>query len=131
MESANPFEAIKTAFRSDDAATVRKIFERCPEFKQRINEPIGDFGARAITQVRSREMLDVLLDHGADINAKSEWKPGGFGLLHCAKPDLAAYAIQRGAPVDAHAAAGLARDQSWRALIESDPALVHAGDRSG
>jgi len=31
-----------------------------------------------ITRVRSREMLDVLLEAGADINAKSRWWAGGL-----------------------------------------------------
>jgi hypothetical protein len=31
-------------------------------------------------------MLDLLLDHGADTNAKSQWWAGRFGLMDCA-PD--------------------------------------------
>jgi len=131
MESADPFKSIKSAFRADDAATVRKILESYPALKQRINEPIGDFGGPAITHARSREMLDVLLDNGADINAKSDWKPGGFGLLHSAKPDLAEYAIQRGAIIDAHAAARLGLDKKLRELIETDSTLVHARGGDG
>ena len=50
-------------------------------------------------------MLDVLTDAGADLNAKSQWWAGGFGLLHQCSPELAAYAIERGAAVDVHAAA--------------------------
>src|SRR5947208_16287064 len=103
--SADPLAQVKKAFRNDDAAQVRQFLETYPEFKARINEPIGPFDSPAITNVRSREMLDVLLDAGVDINAKSRWWAGGFGLLHGAGPDLAAYAIQRGATVDVHAAA--------------------------
>jgi hypothetical protein len=70
-------------------------------------------------------MLDVLHEAGADINAKSRWWAGGFGLLHGAAPDLAAYAIQRGAIVDIHAAARLGLFEKLRELIIADPALVH------
>ena len=51
---------------------------------------------------------------GADVNARSQWWTGGFGRLHTADPELAAYAIERRAVVDVHAAARL--DQSIRVL---------------
>src|SRR5580698_7350245 len=67
------------AFRIDDAAAVRRLLDKYPALKARIHEPIGDFDSQAITRVRSREMLDVLLDAGADIDARSQWWAGGFG----------------------------------------------------
>ncbi len=109
VETGDPLELLKKAFQADDAVLFRKLLDRFPGFKARINEPIGPFDSPAITNVRSREMLDVLLDAGADINAKSRWWARGFGLLHRAGPDLAAYAIQRGAITDVHAAARLGR----------------------
>ena len=66
-------------------------------------------------------MLDALLDAGADINARSRWWAGGFGLLDWASPELAAYAIERGAVVDAHAAARLGMIDRLRELISLDP----------
>jgi hypothetical protein len=99
--------------------------------RTKINEPVAAFDAPAITQVRSREMLDALLEAGADINAKSRWWAGGFGLLHGAKPDLATYAIQRGATVDVHAAARLGLTDKLRELITADPSLVHARGGDG
>ncbi|MGH8021663.1 MAG: ankyrin repeat domain-containing protein, partial [Opitutaceae bacterium] len=103
--SADPLTLLHQAFDDDDAPQLRQLLERHPEFKARIDEPVGAFAAPAVTQVRSRAMLDVLLDAGADINAKSRWWAGGFGLLHGAEPGLAAYAIERGAMLDVHAAA--------------------------
>src|SRR5204863_8965162 len=101
------------------------------EVKARINEPVGFFDAPAITLARSREMLDVLLEAGADINAKSRWWAGGFGLLHGAAPELAAYAIERGAVVDAHAAARLGLIEKLRELVAADPGQVHARGGDG
>jgi len=86
-----------------------------------INRPIGPFDSAAIINVCSREMLDVLLDAGADINARSRWWAGGFGLLDSASPELAAYAIERGAVVDVHAAARLGLIARLRELITQDP----------
>jgi ankyrin repeat protein len=76
-------------------------------------------------------MLDVLLAAGADINAKSRWWAGGFGLLHSASPELAAYAIERGAIVDVHAAARLGLLDKLTELIAADPELVHARGGDG
>jgi hypothetical protein len=76
-------------------------------------------------------MLDVLLAAGADMNAKSSWWAGGFGLLHGASPELAAYAIRRGAFVDIHAAARLGLIDRVRELLDSDGTLVHARGGDG
>ncbi len=131
LDTGDPLELLKKAFQANDAPLFRKLLDRFPGFKARINEPIGPFDSPAITNVRSREMLDVLLEAGADINAKSRWWAGGFGLLHGAEPDLAAYAIQRGAIVDVHAAARLGMMEKLRELIAADPSLVHARGGDG
>jgi ankyrin repeat protein len=119
------------AFKEDDAALFRKLVERYPEAKAKINEPVASFDSPAIIHVRSREMLDALLEAGADINGRSRWWAGGFGLLDCAEPKLAAYAIKRGAVVDAHSAARLGMLDKLRELITADPALVHARGGDG
>jgi len=131
FQGIEPIESVKKAFREDDAKSVRKLLEQYPELRARINEPIGPFDSPAIINVRSREMLDVLLEADADINAKSRWWAGGFGLLHGADPDLAAYAIQRGAVVDAHAASRLGMLDRLRETIAAEPALVHARGGDG
>src|SRR6185312_1744084 len=82
LEAAEPMELFKKAFMEQDATRFRQLLERFPEYKAKINEPVAAFDAPVITQVRTREMLDVLLEAGADINAKSRWWAGGFGLLH-------------------------------------------------
>src|SRR5262249_47374272 len=74
---------------------------------------------------------DLLISAGADINAKSQWWAGGFGLLHGAEPDLADYAIGRGAIVDVHAAARLGMIDMLRNLIAADPKLVRAPGGDG
>ena len=127
----DPMELFKKAFAENDAASFRQLLERHPEMKAKINEPVEAFDAPVITRVRTREMLDVLLEAGADINAKSRWWAGGFGLLHSAEPDLAAYAIQRGAVVDVHAAARLGLLDRLHDLVSADPALVHARGGDG
>jgi len=121
----------REAFRKDDAAGVRELLERYPALKAGINEPFAAFDAPAIVRVRGREMLDVLLAAGADINAKSRWWAGGFGLLHLASPELAAYAIERGAVADVHAAARLGMFAKLKELIAGNSELVHARGGDG
>jgi ankyrin repeat protein len=127
----DPFEEVKAAFRRDDAAAVREMLRRHPALRARVNEPVLAFDSPAIIHVRSPAMLDVLLEAGADLNARSRWWAGGFGLMDCAKPDLAAYAIGRGAIVDAHAAARLGMMDRLRELVDADPSLVHARGGDG
>ena len=130
-EDDNPLELLKIAWCTHDAGTFRKVLERHPDLKRRINEPIAAFDSPLITTVRTREMLDVLREAGADINAKSQWWAGGFGLLHGASPELAAYAIERGAVIDAHAAARLGLLERLRELISAQPSLVNAPGGDG
>jgi ankyrin repeat protein len=129
--SIDPIAELNQALRADSASLLREILERFPELKARINEPIGQFDSPAIVCARSPEVLDVLLAAGADLNAKSSWWAGGFGLLHGASPELAAHAVRRGAFVDIHAAARLGMLDRVRELIASDGEMVQARGGDG
>src|SRR5256885_8363919 len=120
-EAADPINLCKRAISKNDAALMAQVLQQHPELKSRINDPVGPFDSPVIIHVRSREMLDVLLAAGADINARSRWWAGSFGLLDTAKPDLAGYAIERGAIVTAHAAARLSMLDKLRELISANP----------
>jgi ankyrin repeat protein len=124
-------EQLTDALRADDAARVRELFECNPALQEKINEPLAGFDSPLITCARSKSMLDVLLAAGADINARSRWWAGGFGLLDSANPELASYAIERGAVVDVHAAARLGMMEKLRDLISAHPELVHARGGDG
>jgi hypothetical protein len=127
----DPVAQFKSAFQADDAAGVRRVLEAHPEFQAKINEPLGPFDSPLVISARSRAMLEVLLAFGADLNAKSRWWAGGFGILHGANPEVAAYAIERGVVVDVHAAARLDMLDRLRELIAGDPELVHAAGGDG
>lgn len=125
QDENDPLVQIKKAFRANDAARVRELLELHPSLKARINEPLGPFDSPAIVNAQSPQMVDTLLDAGADLNAKSQWWAGGFGILHSANPEVAAHAIARGAVVDAHAAARLGMLEELRELITTQPDRVH------
>ncbi|MGH9241313.1 MAG: ankyrin repeat domain-containing protein [Vicinamibacterales bacterium] len=122
-------EVIK-AVEADDLERARR-FLADSTVRHVVNDTIGPFDSPAINHVKSREMLDVLLEAGADINARSTWWAGGFGLLDLAAPDIAAYAIERGATVDAHAAARLGLVDVLERLLAADRSLVHAPGGDG
>ena len=47
-----------------------------------VNGPIGPFGGRpAMAARKNLPLLDVLIEYGADLNLKSDWWAGPFGLL--------------------------------------------------
>lgn len=121
----------KQAFEADDAVRMRELLVRHPMLKAMVNAPTGPFDSPAIVNVRSRNMLDVLLEAGADINARSQWWAGGFGLLDLADTDVAAYAIERGARVDVNAAARLGLADRLRQLLAQDPARARARGGDG
>jgi ankyrin repeat protein len=77
-------------------------------------------------------LLDLLLAHGADINLKTAWWAGGFGVLeYDITPEQAGPLIARGATVDVFAAAHLQMFERLRELVERDPSLVHARGGDG
>jgi ankyrin repeat protein len=124
-------QTLKQAFCEDNPSLLREALARYPEAKKRINDPLGPFDSPLINSVRSREMLDAMLEAGADINAKSQWWAGGFCLLDSAADDLAGYAIQRGAVVGIHAAARLGLTDRLRELVAKDCQAVHARGGDG
>lgn len=126
-----PLEQIHQAMCNDNPALLRQALQQEPSLKTRINDPVGPFDSPLINSVRSRAMLDVLLEAGADLNARSRWWAGSFGLLDFASDDLAEYAIQKGAVVDVHAAARLGKMDRLRELIASEPALVRSRGGDG
>ncbi|HEV8293585.1 MAG TPA: ankyrin repeat domain-containing protein, partial [Tepidisphaeraceae bacterium] len=130
-ENVDPLKLAKDAFEVDDAKTLRKLLHEYPQLKDVVNQPIAPFDSPPIVCVRSKEMLDVLLDAGADINDRSRWWAGSFGLLDGIDPELAPYAIKQGAIVTVHAAARLGMMDRLKELIKNDPELMHARGGDG
>jgi ankyrin repeat protein len=98
----------------------------------KINEPMFGFKSPAVHVARTNlELIDLLLAHGADLNARTNWEKGSFGVLEQVNPDEAAPLIARGARIDIWAAANLGMMAELAALIAGDPSLVHAKGGDG
>ena len=125
--SRSPLEQFDIAVREGDAELARDLLERHSDLRARINEPRFDFDSPAIRQARKNlALVDVLLEHGADINARSTWWAGGFGIL---ESDLtleqAMPLISRGARMTPWAAAGLGLYDELKSILRARPDWVH------
>jgi ankyrin repeat protein len=129
--TAEAAQLARKALRDDNVEEFRRLLDRYPWLKTNINDPFADFDSPLVTRARSAAMLDALLEAGADIDARSHWWAGGFGLLDSASPELANHAIRHGATVTVHAAARLALFEKLKELIGGDPEAVHARGGDG
>jgi ankyrin repeat protein len=123
--------SIQQAVLHNDAPAVRKVLI---EYKGRVDEPVFAFDSPAIIIAAShgnREVIDALLDAGADLNTRSKWWAGGFGVLDHDNHRIVPYLIERGAIVDAHAAARHGMFDRLRELVAADPTLVRARGGDG
>lgn len=85
----------------------------------------------AAVQRSDRATIDLLLKAGANILKKTEWWAGGFGVLDDCDPGMVEFLIQRGALLDAHAAARLGMMADLRQIAAADPDLVRARGADG
>lgn len=131
----DPALALQAAILGDDTARVADLLKQFPILKKRINEALPDYGFGATPLIAAvhrtnRDMIDLLLRSGADINGRSHWWAGGFGVLDDDR-GLADFLIARGARVDAHAAARMGMLDKLRELIAADPGVVAARGGDG
>lgn len=135
LADENPLEALKAGILAGDTAGVARTLERFPGLKGRLNDPLPDypFGGTALLAAvarRSQELIELLLRAGADINARSHWWAGSFGVLDD-DHGLAPFLIAHGARIDAHSAARLAMLDKLKELVSAKPDLVHARGGDG
>src|SRR5262245_23864314 len=131
--SETPVEQFRRALHAGDTEAVRALLMTHEEVRAAVNAPISYFKSRPVARATNNlPLLDLLLAHGADLNLKSDWWAGGFGLLeHGITREEAAPLIARGAVVDIFAAAHLGMFDRVRELVEADPSLVHARGGDG
>jgi ankyrin repeat protein len=128
-----PVDQFLQAITAGDVERVRALLDMHVEVREAVNAPTGDFGSRPIAHAKKNlPLFDLLMSYGADPNLKSEWAPGGFGLLEVdCTPEDAAPLIARGVTVDVFAAAHLGMFDRVTALVEGDPSLVQARGGDG
>lgn len=130
------FGELAAAVRANDIERASEVLLRHPALASRMNDPMPEaaFGALVIAPAVTHKnvaMIELLLRHGADINARSHWWAGSFGVLDVCEPEFAPALIERGARVDSHAAARLGILDRLEVLVAADPGLVHARGGDG
>jgi ankyrin repeat protein len=131
----DPMESLVRAVLADETARAQEIVAAHPELRPRLNDPIPNHGfgttiLLAAVERTNKDMIDLLLRAGADINARSHWWAGGFGVLDDDR-GLASFLIERGARLDAHSTARLGMLDKLKELLSANPALVHARGGDG
>ncbi|MDE2868876.1 MAG: hypothetical protein OXN91_09575 [Chloroflexota bacterium] len=129
---------------------MRSLLQSDSWLRAHIDEPWGYFDAPALVEASSHgdaEMMRVLVEAGADVNARSGWEPGGSGVLDGEHVELWVKEWRadgtpvmtelfndfrlRGLTVDAHAAANLGDLATLRRLIDERPDCVNERGRDG
>lgn len=115
----------------DRPELLRRILDADPS---RVHERGGD-GQTPLHFARSREVVDLLLERGADPDARDvdhRATPAQWMLQRrrgAGRYALAAYLVERGASADVFLAAALGLTTHLRTLLGSDPSLI--GERTG
>lgn len=123
--------AFCAAMRAGDVGAVERALAD-EHVRKRVNDPLFDFGQRALhVAAKHGALLRVLLHAGADVNLKSEWQNGPYTVLDHADADTARFLIGEGATLTPNVAARLGWFDELRALITADATLVHARGGDG
>lgn len=127
VEALPPVEQFKRAVERGDAAALRNVLQKHASARATINQTMFEFGGTALTSTAGGnvEVVDVLLEFGADPNRKSDWWAGGFHPLYGATGVVAEHLLAAGAIPDACGAANIDRLDILARLIAEDPARVH------
>ena len=106
-------EQFKQLVYAKDAEKLDELLAAHPALKSTIDDPHFFFGSTALIIAKEHiDVVDVLLKHGADIRAKSQWWAGDFHILEVTSAQAAERLLKRGAEITVHAAA----EQGWLGL---------------
>lgn len=131
-----PEEALTVAVRAMDAARVHELLANHPDLRTKIDDQLPNYGFGqhalfAAVQRSDRPTIDVLLQAGANIQKRTDWWAGGFGVLDDCHPNLVDFLVERGAVLDAHSAARLGLLEKLQELVAADPNAVHGRGGDG
>lgn len=126
LEYGEELEQFKRRVYAHDAEALDELLTSHPKLRDTLDDPHFWFGSTALIVCKEHvDVVDVLLKHGADIKAKSQWWAGCFYLLEGTSAGAAQQLVDRGAEITAHSAA----EQGWLdwldAAYERDKTIVN------
>jgi hypothetical protein len=128
----NISQAFVDAVNARQADEVDRLLAQHSGLRDQVNQPWFDFDAPAIVAAKDSEaIVKVLLKHGADINRRSNWWAGSFGVLDGASPEMAQFLIERGARLDIHSAAEQGKTELVEDFLNQDSSLANARGGDG
>ncbi|QEG24259.1 hypothetical protein [Mariniblastus fucicola] len=120
------------AIHSGDADKVNRLFAEVNGLSEIIDQPWCHFDSPPIVAAKqNRELVEVLLKHGADINARSAWWAGSFGVLDGVDRDTFDFLISRGATPTVHACAAQGMADEVQNFLNADSSLANARGGDG
>lgn len=126
---ANLFVA---AVHRKDATKVDRLLTEVNGLSEAIDQPWCHFDSPPIVASKqNRQMVEVLLKHGADINARSAWWAGGFGVLDGVDRNTFDFLVGHGAKPDIHAWSAQGVAAEVQRCIDENPSLVDARGGDG
>lgn len=127
-----PRERWVAALKAGDVERVRSLLDEHAELRQRINEPSVTAECPAIFAAKQNlPLLDLLIEYGADVNQKSDWWAGGFGLAEDQPREVALPLFERGVVEDIWVAVRLDHFERVNELLDADPSLITARGGDG
>jgi ankyrin repeat protein len=130
MNAARPLDPLKNCLAEDNLAGATEILAGQEDAIERMKAGDCSAVAQLLGAVRSPAMADLLLEHGLTPASIGQWWASGFGLSQL-PARVAEHWIERGAPLSVHAAAALGLTSHLRALLDRDPAMLHAKGGDG
>ena len=128
----SPLEQWITAVKAGNVSQVRELFEKHSELASHVNDTCFAFDSTALFAAKPNwDLVDLLIKHGADINKKTNWGPGGFGLAENESPEVSAELFKRGLVEDIWTAVGLNHLDKVAQWLSEQPQLVHAKGGDG
>jgi len=126
--TTSPIDQFRRAVNRGDASALRRVLGESAEVRAAINDPLFGFDSPALVAIAGDgnvDMVDALLEFGADPNRRSSWWAGGFHPLYAAKGAVADRLLSAGAQVDACAAAQMDRKDLLAVILRKDPSRVN------
>lgn len=126
MAHLSAADRFRTLVEEGDADGLRRLLAERPETREQLDRPAFGFAAPALVfsvGAGRRDVAEVLLEAGADVDARSEWDGGPWSALHHAvlqHRELVPLLLEHGATVDVHSAAGLGDLERLVTLLDED-----------